>query len=249
MKTIMKILAISGSPQRDSSYILLNNIKKYFADNGYHDFKILELSKIKLKTCIKCSACVSKGENHCPNKDMRDTIINKMKQADVIIFSSPVFAVAEASLMKNFINRLGYFGHRPYFFDKYAMVITSGSGFGVKETNEHMKKVFTAYGFNVVSDFQVNSGLWLLSKKEKEIIENKAIKAAGKLIESINRGNKNPPNLNQVVVFRIFKSISESNRDNMPVNYEYYKNKKDYYYDIRLNMFKKMYAKIVTRNL
>ncbi len=245
----MKILAISGSSRRDSCYSALNNIKQYFTGNGYHDFQILELSKIKLDPCKGCLACVFKGENYCPNEDQRDAVIAKMKKADAIIFASPVFATAEASLMKNFIERLGFFGHRPYFFDKYAMVIASGSGFGAKETNEYMKNVFITYGFNVVSDLQIKSDLWPLRKEEKEITEDNTIKAAGKLIESINRGKKNPPKLNQVIVFRIHKRLSESKKENMPIDYEYYKDKKDFYYDVKLNVFKKIYAKYVTRNM
>jgi multimeric flavodoxin WrbA len=249
MESYMKILAISGSAYKDSCYSVLRQIKNYFADNGYKDFQILELSKIRLDQCKGCSACVFKGEENCPNKDGRDIIINKIKNAQAVIFASPDFSSTDKTLMKTLIDRLGFFAQRPAFFDKYAMVISTSIDAAKEETNKHMIDVLTAFGFNLISNLQIKTGIWPRPKEKKEIIEKNTLNAAKKFLDIISKGKKKGPKLDQVVVFRIFKKLSESKKDNMPVNYDYYKDKKEFYYDVRMNMFKKMYARYVTRNL
>ena len=239
----MKILAICGSPHKGNCYSVLNRIKEDFPDINY---KLLMLNEVNLMQCQGCYACVLRGEEFCPLKDDRDMIIQEISDADGIILASPVNVNHVSSLMKQFIDRLGYLGHRPRFHDKYAMVMAVGGGFGADKANEYMSGVFSVFGLNVVSSLE----LYIASKKERESTYNiqKTADAFNTFTTKINEGQgKTPiPNLTQLVYFNIFKAVSELNKEEGIADYEFYKNKYEYYYDTKINPFKKILAKRIS---
>ncbi|MBN2040229.1 MAG: flavodoxin family protein [Spirochaetes bacterium] len=245
----MKILAILGSPRRKSCYSAISEIKRYFADNGCTDFKIIELAKMKLDLCKGCLVCIKKGEKYCPLRDKRDLIIDEIKHADGIILASPVYCFNVTAIMKNLIDRLGFMAHRPLFLNKHAMVIASCAGDGVKETNNYMKRALTMFGFNVVSDLELRTKLWPLDIKDGNRIYIDTVKAAGKLLRGIKKGKIIPPKLYQIITFNIFKKFSAVKKEFMPADHEYYKDKKIYHYDAKINVFKKILAGWITRNI
>lgn len=234
----MKILAICGSPRKGNCYSVLNSIKENYPDI---DFKLLMLNELNLKQCRGCYVCFLKGEENCPLKDDRDMIIQEISAADGIILASPVHVNHISALMKYFIGRLGFLGHRPRFFNKYVMVMAIGSGFGADKANEHMNGIFSVFGFNVVSSLE----LYIATKSEQENAYNqeKTIEAFEKFISTIKSGQKPSPTMTQLIYFNIFKAISEWNKKAGKADYEYYKDKTDFFYEAKINPFKKMIAK------
>ncbi|MDY6966804.1 MAG: NAD(P)H-dependent oxidoreductase [Halobacteriota archaeon] len=239
----MKMLAICGSPHRGNCYSVLNKIKE---DNPDIDFKLIMLGEVDLKQCKGCYLCVLRGEEFCPLKDDRDTIIQEISDADGIILASPVNVNHVSSLMKQFIDRLGYLGHRPRFYDKYVMVMAIGAGFGADKANEYMSGIFSVFGFNVVSSLE----LYIASKAERDSTYNheKTADAFNTFITSIKegQGKKPSPNLTQLIYFNIFKAVSELNKEEGKSDYEFYKDKDEYYYDTKISFFKKMIAKRIS---
>ena len=149
--------------------------------------------------------------------------------------------------MKNFMERLGYEGHRPRFYDKYAMVIAVCGMFGAKETNEFMEGIFTSFGFNVVSSLELQMAT--KTEKEKTYNHEKIIDAFNGFIARIESGQRKPPPLGQLIRFNIFKSISELNKERFVADYEYYKDKTGLPCDGKINPFKKFLAKRIARKM
>lgn len=238
----MRILGICGSPHKGNCYSILSTIKENYPDI---DVKLLRLKELHLEQCRGCYVCVLKGEKNCPLKDDRDMIIKEILDADGVVFASPTYVNHITSLMKNFIDRLGYLGHRPVFFDKYAMVIGICGGFGAKEVTKYMKGIFTSFGFNVVSSLE----LQISTKSEKEKIYNhkKTIEAFDTFIAKIKKGQRNKPTLMQAIMFNMFKYVSEANKDLFAADYQYYKDKNNFYYKAKIDFFKKLMAKLAIR--
>ena len=143
----MKILAICGSPHKGDSYSFLNSIKENYPSI---DYKLLMLKEMNLEQCRGCYVCVLRGEEKCPIKDDRGMIIKEMLDSDGIIFASPVYCLHVSSLMKNFIDRVGFYAHRPRFYDKFAMSMVTCSGYGGDETLKYMNKILSGSGFIIV---------------------------------------------------------------------------------------------------
>ncbi len=236
----MKILAICGSPRKGGTFKVLNSIEKEFPDV---DYEILMLKDMNLKDCYGCYACINLGPEKCPLNDDRDVILKKMEDADGVIFATPTNTRHITALMKKFIDKLGYIGHRPYFFDKYAMFVSTCKGFGADLANEYMSSNIGQYGFNVVSTLE----LYISTKSEAETQYNKEqfVQAFKKLVSAIQNGERFKPKFGYLVYFYIMKAISELNKKEGIADYEYYKDKTDYYYDFEIPFYKKWFAKWV----
>ena len=236
----MKILAICGSPRKGETFKVLNSIKEEYPDI---DYEILMLKDMNLKDCFGCYACINRGPEKCPLKDDRDVILKKMEDADGVVFATPTNTRHITALMKKFMDKLGYIAHRPYFFDKYAMFVSTCKGFGADLANEYMSSNIGQYGFNVVSSLE----LYISTKSEAETQYNneQIVQAFEKLISAIQNGERFKPKFGYLVYFHIMKAISELNKKEGIADYEYYKDKTDYYYDIKIPFYKKRFAKWV----
>lgn len=235
----MKILAICGSPHKGNTYAVLNTIKEDYPDI---DYKLLMLKDLNLKQCLGCYVCVLKGAEFCPLKDDRDMILEEMISADGLLLASPVNVNNITALMKNFITRLGYEGHRPRFYDKYAMVMATCGMFGAKEANKYMSDSLTSFGFSVVSYLELQ--IAMKTEKENKYNREKTSKAFDRFIDRIKSGQLNKPTKGQLVRFNIFKMMSEHNKDHFIADYQYYKGKTEVSSRRKVNFFQKMMAKL-----
>jgi multimeric flavodoxin WrbA len=234
----MKILAICGSARKGNSYSVLSTIQEEFPSI---DYELLMLKDANLEPCRGCYVCVRRGEEYCSWKDDRDMIIEKMLGADGVVFQSPVYVNTITAVMKNFIERLGYESHRPRFHDKFAMVMSVCGGFGAKEANQYMDDIFSSFGFNIASSLELK----IATKSETEKSHNHMLitEAFDKLISKIEKGQRDSPTLRQLIMFHIFKSLSELQSDYYEADYEYYKDKPDYPYDGKIPFYRKILAK------
>jgi len=242
----MKILAICGSPRKGNSYKALKEIRDIFP---HIDYEILHLNNMNLNFCKGCYGCVVRGEEKCPLKDDRDMIIEKMMEADGIIFASPVHSLMVSVLMKNFFDRFAYLAHRPQFFDKYAMSMVTCSGYGGEDALKYMGKMISVFGFNRVASLELQFRVGKMAEEHKRKNTEKIKDAVTALISRIEKGEKDKPTISLMIPFNIFKYVSQVDRDNMKADYEYYKDKGDYYYDTKISPLKKFIAAKVTKKI
>lgn len=240
----MKIVAICGSPRKGNTHRVLETIKENFPEV---DFKILMLKDLNFEMCKGCYSCVLRGEEKCPIKDNRNMILKEMIEADGVIFSSPAYSHMVSALMKNFFDRFGYLAHRPQFFDKYAMSLTTGSGYGAEFAIQYMDKMAKVFGFEVMPPLDLNARPGKQSEEAFQNNKNKTIEAFNVFISKIEKGTRTKPTLNFLVPFHIFKLVSELDSKTFKADYEYYKDKKEYYYDTKINPLKTFIAKRVAR--
>jgi multimeric flavodoxin WrbA len=237
----MKIIAICGSPRKGNCYKALTTIRDAFP---LIDFEILHLIDLDFKPCKGCYTCVLKGESKCPLKDDRDKILEKIAEADGLILASPVYSHMVSALIKNLFERLGYMAHRPLFFHKFAMSMVTCSGYGAESALAYMDKMLGVYGFNLAPslELQVYPG----KVKESTLNREKSTQAVEALIDKIKTGKRDQPSIGMMVPFMIFKYVSKLDKDLMAADFEYYKDKGDYYYDVKIPFYKKFIAKRVS---
>ncbi len=234
----IKILAICGSPHQGNTYDVLHMLEQ---SNPGVDFKILMLSELDLMDCFGCYSCINNGEETCPLKDDRDKIIEAMKEADGTIFASPTYARMISALMKKFVERTSFLAHRPIFFGKYAMALATCSGFGADLTCKYLMENFTQCGFKFIPSVEL-----MVARKSKEEINHNNTKARNgyeRLMKAIKSNEQFEPSLGQLVYFNIFKSISEWNKLKGWADYEFYKDKNDFYFDTKIPFLKNKMAK------
>lgn len=239
----IRVLAIVGSPRKGKTY---HAIKSMEENSPEVDLNILMLNELDIGLCKGCYLCNSRGEEYCPLKDDRDTILAEMGKADGIIFASPVYVNHITGTMKNFIDRLGFLAHRPNYFDKQAMVMATCKSFGADVVTGYLEDIVNVFGLNVTAKLglKITTG----SEKEARLNHMKALKVFDEFIESIRKDTRVEPNMNQLVMFNSFKMVSEQVKDDFPADYSYYRDKKGYYYEgAKVNVVKNMLAKRIAK--
>ena len=103
----MKILLINGSPRgkRGNTYIMAEAFLKGAEEAGAETEQIL-LSKKAIKNCKGCFWCWLKTPGKCVIKDDMEPILEKLKEADILVFATPLYVDNVTGLMKNFMDRI-----------------------------------------------------------------------------------------------------------------------------------------------
>jgi hypothetical protein len=127
------------------------------------------------------------------------------------------------------------------------MSITTCSGYGGEHALRYLDKGLRIFGFNLVPSLELHYEPGKVPEKQRKENNEKLLAAFKVFMDRIHEGTRDKPTLNMLVPFGIFKSISVAAKDVMPADYEYYKDKKDYYYDVDLPFFTKWIANKVVK--
>lgn len=100
---ILKVLGISASPRRDgNSDLLLREALSGARETGA-TAEYLRLCDYRIEGCSECYNCSSTGD--CPTRDDYPSILDKMLEADRLIFATPVFFMTVPAQAKLLIDR------------------------------------------------------------------------------------------------------------------------------------------------
>lgn len=110
----MKILAINSSHRGDNGYtrFLIDKLFQGATEAGAA-CEVVTLARLKINRCTGCNLCHT--EEHyltCiyDSKDDVREVFNKMIEADIIIFATPVYIFSMSGLMKIFLDRINATG-------------------------------------------------------------------------------------------------------------------------------------------
>lgn len=98
-----KILIIAGSPRIGGNSDTLCDQFMDGARSSGHEVEKIYLSKQSIHYCIGCNAC--QNTHICFQKDDMQSIIEKMKEAKVIVLATPVYFYSMSAQMKTMIDR------------------------------------------------------------------------------------------------------------------------------------------------
>ncbi len=99
----MKILMINGSPRRTGNTALALQVleKKLQAT---HEAELLQSYSMTITPCLSCYSCRKNG-GFCVQKDDTNTMLQKISDAECIIFGTPVFWAGMSGQLKLFIDK------------------------------------------------------------------------------------------------------------------------------------------------
>lgn len=145
----MKILVLNGSPKAEKS----NTIKltKAFLkpfEKNQNEIDIINIKSQKIEHCLGCFNCWTKTPGDCVIKDDMNDLIEKYINADLIIWSFPLYYFGMPSKIKAFMDRLlpinlpymvvngDESGHPPrYDLSHQKSILISTCGFYAKKHN------------------------------------------------------------------------------------------------------------------
>lgn len=109
-----RVLVISTSLRKGKSDLLVDEFIKGLRD-AKHVVEKVNLKDKTLQFCKGCLACQHSKTGHCVMQDDADLIVNKMKDAEVIVFATPIYFYEMSGQMKTLLDR-----SNPLFPVEYA---------------------------------------------------------------------------------------------------------------------------------
>ncbi len=238
-----KVTAFVGSARKKHTYNAVCQFLQNLQSLGEVEYEIVPLSDHRLETCRGCRVCFDKGKEHCPLKDDRDVLIEKMLASDGVIFASPNYSFQVSAFMKIFLDRLGFAFHRPRFFGKTFTSIVAQGIYGGNKLVKYLGFVGYGLGFNTVKGSCIMT-IEPITEKAKQKIDRALAELSRRFYKRLMKPAYPVPTLIQLMLFRwarikIKLELNDSWRD-----FTYYKDKgwfeSDYYYPTQLGALKKV---------
>lgn len=142
----MKILVISGSPKGEKSDCI--KLTRAFLAGMDEPYETVHSILVHVNPCRGCFSCWTKTPGHCVQQDDMREILQKILDADLVIWSTPLYCYSVPSNLKAVIDRLLPLStpaqyvdargrtHHPARHGRYPrMLLIAGSGFPECEGN------------------------------------------------------------------------------------------------------------------
>jgi len=106
----MRILAINASHRGNQGHtsFLIDKLFQGAREAGA-ECEVVTLARVKINRCLACNQCETAEHHlHCvyDDKDGVRAIFNKMAEADLIIYATPIYIFGMSGLLKTFLDRL-----------------------------------------------------------------------------------------------------------------------------------------------
>lgn len=98
-----KILIILGGGRPNGNTAQLTDAFRKGAEDAGNHVELISLNKLNVNGCIGCNAC--RYGKLCIQKDDFNKLVPKIKEADLIVFASPLYFWTISSKIKAFIER------------------------------------------------------------------------------------------------------------------------------------------------
>jgi multimeric flavodoxin WrbA len=213
----MKILAIHGSPRtlRSTTRRLAALVLEGAADAGA-ETEMIDLADLRVTPCTACEACSLNGV--CVYEDDVPVLIARMREADAIIFGSPVYIDNVSGQLKIFFDRLADAIHYQLLAGKFGCAVATTHESGGNEVVAYQNHVLNYLGMISIGGMSFATG----GKAEAVDAVQQAAKDLGKkLVIAVKDGYSDPVQEAMITENRrYFRAIVEENRDLRTEEYE-----------------------------
>ena len=128
-----KVLIISTSLRPNANSEILARETERGAKDAGHEVEFVTLKDKVINFCKGCLACQKLGK--CVINDDANEITSKMKEADVIVWATPVYYYEMSGQMKTLIDRANsLFATGKNFTETYVITTSADSSKGVAQT-------------------------------------------------------------------------------------------------------------------
>lgn len=205
----MKILIINGSPHKGNTWRLTEKVKEQIAtlDNTVK-YEEIHLSKLNLPFCTGCSVCFRKGHAFCPHNKYIQPIMDKIEGCDGVIFSVSCFQGAVLALTKNFTDHLAFLLHRPRYFNKKALIISTTGGVSANTVTQSLANTLAGWGFNKCYQLPIVALSWN-DYKPTEKHKKKSYKISKAFYMNLKSKKLHSPKIGVLIPFNLFQAMCE----------------------------------------
>ncbi len=214
----MKITVIYGNARRGCTWNAVRLFKEEIEKAESCEVREFYLPKDMPDFCRGCFTCFLKGEGACPHAESVQTIASAIKEADMIVLSSPVYALDVSGAMKALLDHLCYMwvSHRPdpAMFGKVGVVFCTTAGAGLGHTAKTMKNSLKFWCVKRVYTFKKALGAmsWEdVSEKNKAATKAKARRLAARAVRAVRRADRILTPVFTKILFSLMRGMMKKN--------------------------------------
>ncbi len=128
----MKVLVINGSPNKEKSATLI--LTKAFLHGMKETAEVVHTIDLKINSCRACYACWMKTGGHCVQNDDAIPVLEKIRAADLVIWSTPLYCYSAPAHCKALMDRTLCFNQPEMYIGKDGRAHHGGYENGAKKT-------------------------------------------------------------------------------------------------------------------
>ncbi|ALS36405.1 multimeric flavodoxin WrbA [Enterococcus rotai] len=128
-----------------------------------------------ISDCVGATTCFRRGK--CSIRDDMELIKKKMEEADIIIFSAPVYAHGIPGVMKTFFDRIAHWTHLFHLRGKLCIILSISDTNGNNYVSMELQRYAEYLGMVVVGSIEIKTGILsnegidsILRKKVSDIV-------------------------------------------------------------------------------
>lgn len=221
----MKITVIHGQNHKGSTWHVADELLKNIRTEC--EVKEFFLPKDLPHFCTGCYACL-KAREDCPFWEDKAQIDEALKEADLLIFTTPTYCMTTSAPMKAFMDLFftNWMSHKPYaeMFSKRAVVLSTAAGAGAKKATKPIAEMLLYWGVPKVYSY----GLAVHATGRTGIPEKKKAKICRdmrSLGKKLSRETKPGIGIRTRFLFRMMAGMQKSDWGACPEEKEYWQEK------------------------
>lgn len=218
----MKIVVINGNSRHGSTWNCKELLLKAMEKHEEIEVKNFVLPNDMPHQCLGCFSCIMRGEDKCPHVGAVSPFVSALEQADVIVLTSPIYALDVSGQLKSLLDHLCFMwvSHRPNpkMFKKIGVTVATTAGFGLGHASKTMRYSLQYWGTRRIYalKMRVAAAKWEEVKdKTKQKAQNKSEKMAKNIVKSVKRIDRLQPNLFIRFMFRLMTGMMKKNTWNL----------------------------------
>ncbi|MDD4309950.1 MAG: NAD(P)H-dependent oxidoreductase [Candidatus Cloacimonetes bacterium] len=242
-------IVIHGSARRGNTYKATQMVMDSLKRLGGVEFEEIFLHDLKLPFCRGCFNCLETGEKYCADSAVIADLEARILSADALILTAPIYILQINAETKNLLDHFGYRFHRPLFFTKKALVITTTAGAGAKSGTKFMKQTLLCLGFNHVHSLPITCNSDVLPNTTK--MKTQINRVSKDFFEDLASGKIHAPTLYQTAIYNAFRVNAENGRKLETCDYKYWRQNDmlNSVYKYKVGMVSKILGSLIYRIL
>ena len=223
----MKTVIVYGIEHKRTNYNVVQLFKKHLNINE-DDLTEYFLPNDLPHFCCGCNTCFMKGEGFCPHQSNVTPIKNAIREADLLIFTSPVFVMHVTGQMKALLDHFAFqfMVHRPNekMFFKTALIVSLGAGGGMNSAIKDISTSMEWWGVSRIYKYghASNAAVWEdVTEENRAKIERKIKTISGKIKRKINK----PKTKFKVKIYFTISRMMKKKFNTIPYEKEYWDKK------------------------
>ncbi len=142
----MKAILVNGSPRASGNTSLaLKEIEGVLVEEGF-EVTSIQVGHLPIRGCLACGKCHELGRCVIDDAVNRDAAL--FREADAVVFASPVYYAMANGTLVSYLQRLFYSSHIDWRYKVGAAVAVARRG-GLSSTFDELNKFFSITGMTV----------------------------------------------------------------------------------------------------